>query len=448
MSIIAWNCRGLGSDATVGELRYLVMKFRPALLFLSETKMWDKKAKGFMWSLGYIGSFAVRCECRSGGLVLFWKQPYSVSLGGFNSHCIDVTVKTDDAAPWFATFVYGEPRREHRHIFWDLLCRLGQNRRDAWICCGDFNEVLCHDEHYGVRDRSDAQIEMFRGCMDACSLSDMGFSGSKFIWCNRQDAQSNVRVHLDRAVCNADFATRFADCHVENVITTSSDHSALVIDFVANASRYEQCQVQRPFQYEAAWRRADDYRATVEEVWADRQCGPNPLQTTWSTMVQMAGSLQTWSREVFGSVRKKIRQLEKKLRQLRELVISPEVLAEERATEQQLCELFEREEIMARQRSRVDWLREGDRNTTFFHARASARKKTNRIDILVREDGSKCEDQQGIKGMVHSFYEDLFTLDPFLSMDEVLDAIPVKVDDTMNASLCEQYSNDEIKEAL
>jgi hypothetical protein len=129
-------------------------------------------------------------------------------------------------------------------------------------------------------------------------------------------------------------------------------------------------------------------------------------------------------------------------------VISPEVLGDERVTEQQLCELFEREEIMARQRSRVAWLREGDRNTAFFHARASARKKTNRIDILVREDGSKCEDQQGIKGMVHSFYEDLFTSDPFLSMDEVLEAIPVKVDDSMNESLCEQYSNEEIKEAL
>jgi hypothetical protein len=40
------------SDATVGELRYLVKKFRLALLFLSETKMQDHKVKGFMWSLG------------------------------------------------------------------------------------------------------------------------------------------------------------------------------------------------------------------------------------------------------------------------------------------------------------------------------------------------------------------------------------------------------------
>jgi hypothetical protein len=91
--------------------------------------------------------------------------------------------------------------------------------------------------------------------MDECGLSDMGFSGPKFTWCNRQDAQSNVRVRLDRAVCNAEFATRFADCHVENVITTSSEHYALVIDFVTSASRVEQCHIQRPFRYEVAWRR-------------------------------------------------------------------------------------------------------------------------------------------------------------------------------------------------
>jgi hypothetical protein len=40
-------------DSTVGELRWLVKKYRPQLLFLSETKMRGDKAKNFMWSLGY-----------------------------------------------------------------------------------------------------------------------------------------------------------------------------------------------------------------------------------------------------------------------------------------------------------------------------------------------------------------------------------------------------------
>jgi hypothetical protein len=123
-------------------------------------------------------------------------------------------------------------------------------------------------------------------------------------------------------------------------------------------------------------------------------------------------------------------------------------MAEKREIEHRLCELFEREEIMARQRSRVEWLREGDRNTAFFQPRLRQVKKKNRINTLVREDGSKCEDQNEIKGMVHHFYEELFTSETLLSMDTVIDAIPWKVECHMNEELGKPYSNEEIKAAL
>jgi hypothetical protein len=57
---------------------------------------------------------------------------------------------------------------------------------------------------------------------------------------------------------------------------------------------------------------------------------------------------------------------------------------------------------MARQRSQVEWLQEGDRNTAFFHSKA--RRKTDHINALVGEDGTVCTDQSEIKGMVHTFY--------------------------------------------
>jgi hypothetical protein len=51
-------------------------------------------------------------------------------------------------------------------------------------------------------------------------------------------------------------------------------------------------------------------------------------------------------------------------------------------------ELLHREEVMWMQRSRISWLREGDKNTSFFHNKASGRARKNKILKLKKEDGS------------------------------------------------------------
>jgi hypothetical protein len=156
--------------------------------------MKDKRVQSFMWTLGYSGSFAVSYEGLSGGLAIFWLQPFSVSLKGYNSHCIDVVISGDSRDLWRVSFVYGEPRREKRHEFWQLLCCLHSEWKGPWLCCGDFNEALTHDEHYGSSERSDAQMLLFCECLEDCELVDLGFTGPKYTWTNKQDANSNVRV--------------------------------------------------------------------------------------------------------------------------------------------------------------------------------------------------------------------------------------------------------------
>jgi hypothetical protein len=117
MRLLCWNCRGLGTDATVGELRWLVKAHRPTLLFLSETKMKDTRVRNFMWSLGYSGCYGVSSEGLSGGLALFWMSSVTVTLKPCNSWCIDILITPEVGATWRASFVYGEPRRELRHEF-------------------------------------------------------------------------------------------------------------------------------------------------------------------------------------------------------------------------------------------------------------------------------------------------------------------------------------------
>lgn len=105
--------------------------------------------KGFMWSLGFNACLPVTCEGRSGGLTLFWSTTHNVQLQSLCLNFIDVKIIEDSGLIWRATFVYGEPRTEHRHIFWDRL-RFCRSQWDGpWLCIGDFNEALSSDEHMG-----------------------------------------------------------------------------------------------------------------------------------------------------------------------------------------------------------------------------------------------------------------------------------------------------------
>jgi hypothetical protein len=409
--------------------------------------MKDKRAQNFMWTFGYSGSFAVSSEGRSGGLALFWLQQYNVDLKGFNAHCIDVVVLSDGLAPWRVSFVYGEPCRDKRHEFWNLLRRLHLQREGPWLVCGDFNEALCQEEHDGPNLRSEAQMELFRSCLDDCGLIDLGYSGPSFTWTNRQASDTLVRVRLDRAVANEAFCTLFDDVNVENIITTTTDHFAVLIRLQSFGQNSRQIPVQSGFRFEAAWLRAPDYREMLENAWRSSCDGAATLRSTWDSLHSVASSLQKWNREVFGSVRKEISKLGYKLKNIRLQRRSADNDLAASNAERRLCELFEREEIMAKQRSRIDRLKEGDRNTSFFHARASARRRNNKIRALVSDDGTRCEDISLIKGMTERFYGDLFTSEPY-DDTAVIDAISPKVSEDMNGDLTKPYTDDEIKAAL
>lgn len=171
-----------------------------------------------------------------------------------------------------------------------------------WICCGDFNEVLCHDEHQGLRDRADSQIENFQQCMADSGLLDLGYYGPKFTWSNRQGPDQHVKACLDRAVANSGFTDLFQDVWVENVITTSSDHYAVLIKLQGSVAGGAPQPVQYSFKFEAMWLRAANYRPFFERTWEDGRTGAMLLQSTWSNLNRVAASLKTWSHESFGSI--------------------------------------------------------------------------------------------------------------------------------------------------
>lgn len=62
---------------------------------------------------------------------------------------------------------------------------------------------------------------------------------------------------------------------------------------------------------------------------------------------------------------------------------------------------------MWQQRSRIRWLSTGDKNTRFFHLRASQWRRKNKITKLRKPDGQFTEDMREMSNLATFFYKDL-----------------------------------------
>ena len=110
--------------------------------------------------------------------------------------------------------------------------------------------------------------------------------------------------------------------------------------------------------------------------------------------------------------------------------------------------LIHHEEVFWRQRSRSLWLSAGDKNTSFFHQRASQRKKKNTIEGLHDENGVWQTDEGRVSTIAERYYADLFKAQSHTNMDRVLEDVDKVVTDEMVGSLNQPYSEEDERRAL
>ena len=145
--------------------------------------------------------------------------------------------------------------------------------------------------------------------------------------------------------------------------------------------------------------------------------------------------LDAWNKEEFGHVGRKISKLQQKLEWLELQPSSSGMAREMRSMRTDLNCWLEKEDEMWRQRSRLNWFQGGDRNTSFFHAKASARYQKNYIDCLVDEQGRWQEDELKIEEVAMAYFDKLFTSSKPNDFSEILHAIQPKVTTAMNDDL-------------
>ncbi len=374
MRAISLNCRGLGNPETVLELHHCVKKEAPQIVFLMETRLPVWKLEFIRLRLGMKGCFGVERDGYGGGLALLWDDSVDVHVQSYSKHHIDSWVNSHSGEVWRFTGFYGHPITTCRRYSWELLRRLKGMSDRPWLVLGDFNEIMSSDEKQGKLFRCPAQMAEFREALNDCLLLDLGFQGYEFTWTNNRDPPECVDERLDRGVATEQWMDLFPCSRIQHVVFALSDHMGLVLNSEAVIQGPQRNSRKRCFHFEHAWFREEGCEETISQAWETHQDGTAMFRLS-QKIKQCRMGLISWSKANLRQIPKLIVDKRKRLDEIYGGDGSHVNYHEGRALRGELRSLLQKEEIYWRQRSRVAWLREGDRNTGYFHSRASQRKK-------------------------------------------------------------------------
>ena len=158
--------------------------------------------------------------------------------------------------------------------------------------------------------------------------------------------------------------------------------------------------------------------------------------------------LKAWSRDHFGNVQRSIKKLKDQLWRAEEDSVRSGVYNEVARLKSELLVLYDKEEKMWHQQSRIQWLQSGDQNTKFFRGTATQRKRKNFIKGLKDDEGVWHGDEDTCARMLNEFYSRLFTSSQPHNLDRILDGVVEVVTDEMRADLARPYTSEEIDAAI
>jgi hypothetical protein len=90
----------------------------------------------------------------------------------------------------------------------------------------------------------------------------------------------------------------------------------------------------------------------------------------------------------------------------------------------------------------------GDRNTAFFHASCSERRRKSKIGNLRKEDGGWVENEVEKGAFITNYFSQLFRSSGNQNSQWLLDCVENKVTSDMNNKLLEEFTREEVVAAL
>ncbi|XP_023877886.1 uncharacterized protein LOC111990333 [Quercus suber] len=339
----------------------MIRRHCPAIMIISETKLYGIRAQNIIDRLPFDGAIVTNSFGRSGGLWLLW-----------DSDQVEVSE----------------------------LSSTEQEIR-ALVIAGDFNEVLMSGDKSGGNVVSISRALRFQDCLNMCNMIDMGFAGPCFTWSNHKPLTQLVQERIDRVFVNPVWNNLHPEAAVLHLEKTHSDHCPIKLLF----NRLRDNRASRPFRFQPIWLSHPSFQGVVCDAWSS-------LPTLQQAVESFSEKARIWNRSHFGNLFQRKNRVLARLKGIQEsLTASPSthLINLEKMLRGEFAEVAKLEEEFWAMKSRILWLVEKDRNTSFYHIAALVRRRRNRIVCLKDRMGNWINGDREISEFIREDFSDLFT---------------------------------------
>ena len=368
------------------------------------------------------------------GLAIFWRKETKLHILTANANFIDTCIEYEGKS-FFAAFIYADTDAVTRRLFWKQLVSLMNNREDSYFITGDFNDIVNNAEKEGSPARAEGSFVDLRSFYSEGDLYDLPHSGDFLSWRGKR-GDYLVRCRLDRAAANSAWAEMFPTARSQYLDYEGSDHRPIVT--IVEPERKKR---KGMFRYDRRLKDNIEVKVLVEEIW--KNAGSVSIR---EKIALTRTAIVEWSKTQYRNSRVFIEQ---KKQDLELAMINPagdqELI---KKINDELNKAYQEEEEYWRQRSRLLWLKLGDRNTGYFHAVAKNRRRANNLSVLEKSNGEMVYKEEDITKVIVEYYHTLFTSVVGERRDTVTHALQRMVTEDDNNKLTSRPSAQEIRDAV
>lgn len=349
---------------------------------LQETKQnqMDNRRQQAICGAHLAGWESIDARGSAGGLLSCWDDKAfegKLAKAGSYSLTIKLTNKSSGYS-WLLSNIYGPHNEPDRRILFSELYSLKMEHKLPWVLIGDFNATRSYTERRGTGNSHKVSRLLIR-LTSSLSLVEIKLSNRQFTWSNFRAEPSMAT--LDRCFTSTEWLDKYPLTNLTTLIRPTSDHTPLLLRTTSPSQG--KSILLKPFRFEQFWFTVPGLEDLIQKWWQTSTSTTDLVETVNQKLRTLRANLRSWNRSTIGNI---FIQKNNILNQIEHLDLEEEQrnleateMQERSSLKEKLELLLTQEELIWKQRARVIWLNNGDRNTKFFHTWASNRRRKNLI---------------------------------------------------------------------